>query len=312
MAESLEQTRQLGLSFTSADGTTESDHDTPTPRASGFFILPYEIRQEIYKYAFRREILYLHERLGLDSSWSIHCVVHSIGGPCGTASFLSECRKQLGIDFPERLPIESLQVCQKFYAEASEVLWSTNTWHFEGAAVFSDVLARTDPHNRAAMKRLSLVVPWWDLCQRSRSRWAEVLRGPLIETLRGLKELKVVITYFSGPEELLESGYRRQVRWFGTFSKLRLETVEVSIQSWSDESGGQRTCTELAIIRYSQLIKRRILGDASEDAIKQLARGQRIERSRLDGQSRRIERRIRREKASQSLDIDLDLGLWIG
>ena len=232
----------------------------------------------------------------------------------------SNCGKEHGIDCPERPPIECLQTCQEFYAECSKVLWSTNTWHFDGATIFGNMLARTSLQNRAAIKSLSIEVPWRDLCQENCRTWASVLRGPHIETLRGLRELKVAITDFKSPGYILVSGYRRQVRLFGTFSTIPLETVEVSIQAWyyhfevpfqagSHRSLRQRPCTEPAELGYSELIKRQILGEAPGEAERELAIQRRIERQRLDQQSRRLERRKRREEVSQSLEADLNL--WI-
>lgn len=314
MAESLGRTHRFELSCTSTNGTTRSDQDTTISRA-GFFDLPFEIRLEIYKYAFHRGFIHLHGK----STWYFvlpyisRCFVHPARGPQQTVpghGFEPECGKWLGPDCPQKLPTESLQVSKKFYAEASDVLWSTNTWHLEKADILSDVLARIGPHNRAAIRSLSLVVPWWRLCREDRDGWLRVLRGPLTETLRGLRELKVVITYFSGREKLLETGYKHQVRLLGAFSKIGLEKVEVSTRAEIPGLKGQRPCTEPARLRFAERIKCHILGEASEDAMDELAGQQRIEHDKLDGQGRRIEKRNLQD--SQSLDIHLDVDHWIG
>ncbi|KAG6991142.1 hypothetical protein G7Y79_00056g090230 [Physcia stellaris] len=325
MAKSLEQTGQLGASCTSADGTTQSDHDRGISRASGFFALPLEIRLQIYKHAFHKGALNLRQRLVFRDHphYDMHYAVDFIRDPQEVVldtGFGSKCDKERGTDYPERPPLESLQTCQEFYAEGSKVLWATNTWHFDGVKIFGNVLARTNPQNRAAMKSLSIEVPWRDLCEGACGAWARLLQGPHIETLCGLRELKVVITRFNSPGYVLVSGYRRQVRFFGTFSKIPLETVEVSIQtlsyrpdvsdqagSWSQVSLTQGPCAEPVIFNYSQLIKREILGEAPGETERKLAIQRRIERQRLDGQSRRMERRKRREELSQSLEAELNL-----
>ena len=324
MAESLKQTGQLGASCTSTNGTTQSDHDTGISRASGFFTLPFEIRLQIYKHAFHRGTLHLRQRLVVTCHpRSVHYIVDFTPEPQETVpdtGFRSKCFRYRGIKCPERPPLESLQTCQEFYAEGSKVLWATNTWHFDGVKIFGNVLARTNPQNRAAMKSLSIEVPWRDLCEGACGAWARLLQGPHIETLCGLRELKVVITHFNSPGYVLVSGYRRQVRFFGTFSKIPLEAVEVSIQTlsyrpdvsdqagpWSQVSLTQGPCAEPVMFNYSQLIKRQILGEAPGETERKLAIQRRIERSRLDGQSRRMERRKRREELSQSLEAELNL-----
>ena len=175
--------------------------------------------------------------------------------------------------------------------------------------VFRDVLSRIGPCNQAAIKRLSLAIPWWDLLGSNSGEWIELLRGPLVETLPGLRELKVAITYLKGSEKRFATGYRRQIRLFGVFSKIPLQKVEVSLHSLYPGQQVQRPCTEIVRLWFSQRIKRQILGEASEYAVKHLSGQQRSERERLDRQRRRIGRRTRREEYCRSLEVELDL--WI-
>ena len=313
MAESLEQTGQVGASCTSTDGTTRLDHNTPISKA-GFFDLPLELRLEIYKHAFHKGFLYVHDRQPFWGAFPhiSKCVVHPF---CDTQrtrkgnDFFRDCRRRRGLDCPEKLPIESLQACRAFYAEASEILWSTNTWHFESVDVLRDVLSRIGPCNQAAIKRLSLAIPWWNLLGSNSGEWIELLRGPLVETLPGLRELKVAITHLKGSEKRFAIGYRRQVRLFGTFSKIPLQKVEVSLHSLYPGKTVQRPCMEIVRLWFAQRIKRQILGEASEHAVKYLPGQRRSERERLDRQRRRIGRRTRREESCQRLEAELNV--WI-
>lgn len=85
------------------------------------------------------------------------------------------------------------------------------------------------------------------------------LKGPPVETLHGLKALKVVIRNFSCREKKLKTGYKHQINIFSIFSKLPIETIEVSLQAYnrSDQHNG----TDTARFGFAQRIKSEITGE---------------------------------------------------
>lgn len=193
--------------------------DKATPhKVLEFLTLPFEIRELILIHAFRREIIHIHElnpMTFLDRgkhvfTYSIRCPPHlnrvsqhsdSVTGPtkaeklrynnllrCHDTGRMGMKRHRPGPSCPSRLPIELLRTCQQMYWEASQVLWSINTFHFDNPIVFGMAITRFPAKDIAALRNLSLTLnPRYPLFPH----WSAPLEAPFLRLLRGVRTLKV-------------------------------------------------------------------------------------------------------------------------
>ena len=93
----------------------------------------------------------------------------------------------------ESMHLTALRVCRQMYIEANDVLWSTNTFSFNDAAISLDrfMSARTTRQKRS-LRKLRLQMNWvWD----EDESYNKVLGMTLIKALTGLRSLRLQINH---------------------------------------------------------------------------------------------------------------------
>ena len=210
----------------SHEDMTLTDNDSPTAVKDAnklpttFLSLPLELRRQIYIYAFQRGAIYIHRsdrntskpfRKRDPLTYSLHPPYH-LELKSGRAhrdledAWFAEHKSCYirkgdarstyhkpgpGLDCPERLCVEVLYISRQINAEASQILWSTNTFHFEDPEVFTKVLREMGTANRGTVKRLSLNISWFGQSEsdnalfESPNKWTLAISNPLVKELRG-------------------------------------------------------------------------------------------------------------------------------
>ncbi|CAF9928519.1 MAG: hypothetical protein HETSPECPRED_006870 [Heterodermia speciosa] len=91
--------------------------------------------------------------------------------------------------YDREMHLKLLRACRQIYAEASPILWNTNTFSFRTAGSCLAFFQGCRKEQKAALRSLHLVV---DIDQGSKS-WNLALREPLIRDLKGLLNLRLII-----------------------------------------------------------------------------------------------------------------------
>ena len=107
----------------------------------------------------------------------------------------------------ESMHLTALRVCRQMYIEANDVLWSTNTFSFNDAAISLDrfMSARTTRQKRS-LRKLRLHMDWvWD----EDKPYNRVLGMKLIKSLTGLRSLRLQINHS------MEAAHYQQMKAFG-------------------------------------------------------------------------------------------------
>ena len=212
--------------------------------AFAFLALPLEIRTQIYIHALKRGSIYFHSvqkaiqgRSSCVCPYSVHSWLDfklSQDEIWKDKHQLCRCMSRRSLGYcPDRLCIEILYTCRQVHAEASEVLWSKNTFDFGGKFSFLQIIPKIGLLNRAALRSLSLTIgsigwpnryvlrqpkdhhlaardPFWDM-------------NALLKDLRGLQVLYIEIEV----KKLTSFDYEPAFNMCDTLTKIPLKAVEV-------------------------------------------------------------------------------------
>ena len=221
--------------------------------AISFLTLPLEIRTQIYMYALKRDsisfypIRKTHEDPDSNTpTYSVHRPYdfeHGQGGDWKTQHKL--CRnvklRNLG-DCPDSLSIGILYTCRQVHAEASQILWSKNTFHFQRLTTFAKIITVIGQSNRAALRSLSLRIPWTNVWDYKGSReWLVKAFKPLwnlesvLKDSQGLRALRLEIDfegyYFAYEiEKMFNDMGHGDTNTSNVLTSLPLELVEVILE----------------------------------------------------------------------------------
>ena len=218
-----------------------------------FLTLPLEIRWQIYTYVLKRGTIYFYsfgnnyaERESNTPTYSVHSREdfqrdHGEDWDAKHNLCRSVTRRTVG-DCPDRLSIGLLYTCRQVHAEASQILWSKNTFHFEGPAAFTAILTEIGMLNRVALRSLSMRIAWADTeAFLAPKNWMMALCNPflnrnsLLKGLEGLQALRTEVLlaslfkkpYFQVQRQL---SYKAACETSDVLTSLPLETVEVIVK----------------------------------------------------------------------------------
>ena len=164
------------------------------------------------------------------------------------------------------MDLKTLRVCRQMYNEANNVLWSTNTFSFNDAALslYHFMTARTT-HQKRLLRRLRLQMDWvWeedDLFNR-------VLNPTLIRSLTGLRCLRLQINHsmdtahYQGAkarEDELGLFQTRHLGFVRTMAVLPLVNVEVFVGDRSQPLNVDALWTAEDRVEYAEGIRRILL-----------------------------------------------------
>ena len=299
-----------------------------------FLSLPLELRRQIYLYAFQRGPIYIHKsdrnkpfRNRDPLTYSLHPPYHLELKSGRTHRDLEDAwfaehkscyirkgdarstyhKPGPGLDCPERLCVEVLYISRQINAEASQILWSTNTFHFEDPEVFTKVLREMGTANRGTVKRLSLNISWFGQSEsdnalfESPNKWTLAISNPLVKELRALKTLGVEVTVEMSFARLKTMRYgvshSMHVEKFSDFASLPLETIDVAIRS-KNSLIGRPLFSEYDRQSYGERIEAKLLENVSDSWEQNAGEKETLERYRLERQRHRL-RSFGRKDASQ-------------
>ena len=102
---------------------------------------------------------------------------------------------ELACEGHKKIDLRALRVCRQMYIEANDVLWSTNTFSFNDAAISLDRFMSTrTARQKRSLRKLQLHLDWeWDDGGRVHN---QVLSMRLIRSLAGLRILRLQIIEF--------------------------------------------------------------------------------------------------------------------
>lgn len=314
------------------------DNDLPpevidTHKGSTTFLsLPLELRRQIYIYAFQKGAIYIHKpnrnrpfRHRDHPTYSLHPPYHlelksgrnhrdledawfaehkscSIRKGDADATY-----HKPGLDCPERLCVEVLNTCRQINTEASQILWSSNTFHFEDPDIFTKVLKGMGTANRRALKRLSLNMSWLGQSDsalfESPNKWTLAISNPLVKELRGLKALGLEITVEMSHTRLRTMrygvSYNTHVEKFEELACLPLETIDVAIMSKNSRIGRRPLWNEYDRQRYGERIEAKLLENVSASWEQNAVDKEILERYRLERNRRRLQSFGRRDASQE-------------
>ena len=232
--------------------------DAPLERhkATTLLTLPLEIRWQIYTYVLKRGTIYFYPFGNNVGEWVLNTPTYSVhsrqdfqshhGGDWDAKHKL--CRSVTPgtiCDCPDRLLIGILYTCRQVHAEASQILWSKNTFHFEGPTALTKILTEIGMLNRAALRSLSMRIAWADTFDfLVPKNWMLAIckpflnRNSLLKDLQGLQALRVEIAlgsifkkpYFQVQRTMNELSYNGARETSDVLTSLPLETVEVIVK----------------------------------------------------------------------------------
>ncbi|CAF9940496.1 MAG: hypothetical protein HETSPECPRED_002424 [Heterodermia speciosa] len=215
--------------------------DTPIERheAVTFLTLPLEIRREIYKAALKRGSIHfqnIEDQPSNTYTYSIHSrqELWSSKQDAAWKARHKLCRamshRNLG-DCPDRLFIGILYTCRQVHAEASQILWSKNTFRFGSSKKFTEIIPEIGQWNRAALRNFSLTVPLGNIYDMSAPGPGllaipnPILNlGPLLNDLQGLRALRMELICEVHRFGLSHAAARYMS---DVLNSLSLETVEI-------------------------------------------------------------------------------------
>ena len=164
----------------------------------------------------------------------------------------------------ESMHLTALRVCRQIYIEANDVLWSTNTFSFNDAAISLDrfMSARTTRQKRS-LRKLRLHMDWvWD----EDKSYNRALGMTLIKSLTGLRSLRLQINHS------MEAAHYQQMRALGDelfqtrylafvhkMAVLPLTNVEVFVGDRSQSSYVELLWTEADRMEYAEGIRKILL-----------------------------------------------------
>ena len=300
-----------------------------------FLSLPLELRKQIYIYAFQRGAIYIHK---FDRNKPFHNpdpLTYSLHPPYhlelksgrthrdledawfAVAEHKSCCIRKgdaratyhkPGPDCPERLCVEVLYTCKQINAEASQILWTTNTFHFEDPEVFTKVLREMGTANRGTVKRLSLSISWFGQSEsenalfESPNKWTLAISHPLVKELRALKtlglEVRVKMSFARLNTTRYGVSHSTHVEKFTDFASLPLEAIDVAIRS-KDSLIGRPLFSEYDRQSYGERIEAKLLENVSDSWEQNAVEKEALERYRLERQRRRLRSFGRRDASQQ-------------
>ena len=221
--------------------------DAPIERHTtiSFLTLPLEIRRQIYTYALQRGSIYFHKGpYGEEHPRPAYCV-HSqreirrkqFGNwePEHKRCYDPRPRPRNLGDCPDSLSIGILYTCRQVHVEASQILWSKNTFHFEEPATFNAFLTQIGLSNRAALRSLSVRTGWAVNCDVPVPEdWAKAIAffnlNSLLKDLRGLQALRLDIWFTFFHEQTIDQHSCKAAHdMLDALTSLPLETVEVNL-----------------------------------------------------------------------------------
>ena len=292
------------------------------PLDTDFFYLPLEIRTQIYMHLFGRGFICFHkiDRNRLDGKrdtpiYALHPPYHLEAESTRDRSELEkdwfakhplcslqpgdkyESYHRPGPDCPDKLHMALLCTCRRIHAEASHILWSTTLVHFEDPDIFTEVMERIGPANRAALWRLSLDISWVGYPYNTTNKWSLAISSPLVKELTGLRTLSLDINIEISETNLMSTRYGvshdAHIDAFDAFATLDLETVEIHVGSreirpynpfWKIEDRQQ----------YAGCIRAKLLEDALGSLNGREMERQMVERYRLERLKRLLRAQDRR------------------
>ena len=215
----------------------------PTERHKtfAFLALPFEIRRQIYMHALKRGSIYFYRFSQTNESRRSYIFTYSVHSGLDFKIDQDEawkdkhrlCRSLLprGLgDCPDWLCIEILYTCRQVHTEASQVLWSKNTFHFERKLSFTEIIPKIGLLNRAALRSLSLTIGWPDHNDLWQPKDHELAaRDPfwemnaLLKDLQGLQVLCIEIDV----NKLIRFDYEPALNMSDTLTSIPLKAVEV-------------------------------------------------------------------------------------
>ena len=134
----------------------------------------------------------------------------------------------------ETMRLTVLRVSNQTYAEATRVLWSSNTFSFPDGVTAKRFLMTRTMNQKRLIRSLRFEMQWW--LEQYYKEWNSALTMPVVRSLSGLRNLRVLIThdmeaelYEDSKNDLLDTtswceGLRK-------LSTLPLTNVEVLVKS---------------------------------------------------------------------------------
>ena len=168
--------------------------------------------------------------------------------------------------------LTALRVCRQIYIEANDVLWTTNTFSFNDAAVsFDRFMDSRTSHQRRSLKNLRLQMDWvWGEDQP----WNDALNMTLIRHLSGLRSLRLQINHSMSAALYQEAKARGnelglfQTRHLGFVHKmaiLPLTNVEVFVGDRCQPQDANALWTAEDRMEYAEGIRKILLGPKGEN-----------------------------------------------
>ena len=99
----------------------------------------------------------------------------------------------------QTLDLRALRTCRHLYAEANKVLWTTNTFSFQLPMSLELFLKHRNASQKSIMYNLRLHI---HSMAGTAAEWRRALNNTMVQSLKGLKHLRIYIEMGAGQREL--------------------------------------------------------------------------------------------------------------